>query len=95
MALKRRKILEQMIHLGYGEETVPSDSGGTQTGNKVGIHSFMGGNFLNASDQDGDSGDEKIASALTIISGLGGGTVYMSAGGGIQTWTSAGSQQRT
>lgn len=40
MSLKRRKIVRQMIDVGWGTQTIPADSGGTLTGDKVGLHSF-------------------------------------------------------
>jgi hypothetical protein len=40
MALKRRRILEQALDLGYGTAVIPADSGGNLVGDKIGLHTF-------------------------------------------------------
>jgi hypothetical protein len=72
MALQRRKILKEMMNLGYGTTTVPDDSGGTRTGNKIGIHSFMGSAYLSAADMSGANAGAKIAYAMTQLPSTGG-----------------------
>ncbi len=75
MALIRRRLLKQMLNLGYGTEIVPADSGGTQSGDKIGIHTLMGDAYISAHSMTGSTADEQIGNAIAVIDSLGGGTV--------------------
>lgn len=77
MALQRRKILKQMLNLGYGTDTVPDDSGGSRTGDKLGIHTFLGDGFFSVKDfgatGDGTADDTSaINAAYTELPSVGG-----------------------
>ena len=50
MTLQRRRILKQALNLGYGTDTIPADSGGFLTGDKIGLHTFMGGGTISVKD---------------------------------------------
>lgn len=87
MALKRRKILKQMLNLGHGTDTVPADSGGSQTGDKIGIHTLLGTAYLNAADFSGADLGAKINAAISALPSAGG-TIDVRGIEGTQTATS-------
>src|SRR3990167_11275122 len=81
MAIQRRKILNQMLDLGYGTASVPADAGGFQVGDKIGIHSFLG-NVINVKDcgakGDGSANDnDAFAIALAAIPANEKGIIYV------------------
>ena len=84
MALQRRKILSEMMDLGYGTATVPADSGGSLTGNLVGIHSFLGLGYLSPGDFSGADFVTQLAAAYTALPSTGG---YLDARGMSDTLT--------
>ncbi len=73
MALKRRKILTQMLNLGFGTDTIPADSGGNLLGDKIGLHTFMGEAVISASafPDEPDFG-AKVVAAIAALPFTGG-----------------------
>ncbi len=84
MAGKRRKIVTEDLDRGYGTTTIPTDSGGTRSASKTGIHSLMDTAF-NVRDfgaVGNDSTDDAAAftSAFTALTTAGGGLLYLPKG---------------
>lgn len=78
MALQRRKILKQMLNRGYGTDTVPADGGGSLTGDKVGIHTFLNTPHLLATDFEQTTLGANIAAAIAAAPSSGA-TIYCDA----------------
>ena len=66
MAIQRRKVLAQALNLGYGTDTIPSDSGGTLVGDKIGIHTFIGTPYISARDFPGTNFGEQVNAAIGV-----------------------------
>jgi hypothetical protein len=87
MALKRRRILKQMLDMGHGTATVPADSGGELTGDLIGIHTFLGGGYVSTTAFPGNLG-ERISAAIDALPS-GGGVVDARGEEGAQTISAA------
>ncbi len=72
MALIREKIVGQDFDLGYGTTTVTADSGGSLTGSKVGIHTFLGPYSVVATDFSGADIGAQINAAYAALPTTGG-----------------------
>src|SRR4051812_19314629 len=84
MALPYEKVVAEDVNLGYGTVSVTMPAGGSATGNKVGVHTFLGGH-VNARDfgaaGDGASDDSlAIQTAIDTVAAAGGGVVLLPRG---------------
>lgn len=58
--------VKEDLNTGYGTVSVTNPAGGSHTGNKIGIHSFLP-QILSAADQAGGDEGAKIAAAITAL----------------------------
>lgn len=72
MALVRETLLKQDLELGYGTAFRTADNGGSLTGDKIGIHTFLGDAYLSAADFNGANVGERIAAAYAALPSTGG-----------------------
>lgn len=85
MSVKYERAVAEDLNLGYGSVSVSMPGGGSATGSKVGIHTFMGDRYRNVKDA-GAIGDGRVNDTAAIqaliddLIALGGGVLYFPEG---------------